>query len=179
VSHGQPGEFPKAVISVFKTGTFKHICAYMCSFSPQVLYTVCCLSKLYTHKNVYINGLYMFSKQKIEEKRPAEIGTSVQARVFNVGLLARSQFASGRFCFRPSRSRISEVFRGFRSFQRKCCVSTQIPRCTVCLTCSPPNGNIKNIALKYPSYWRIKIRSNTAFLKQRELGTDVLTYHRW
>jgi hypothetical protein len=38
----------------------------------------------------------MFSKKK-EEKR-AQIGTNVRAHMFNAGLLARSQFASGRSC---------------------------------------------------------------------------------
>jgi hypothetical protein len=35
--------------------------------------------------------------------------------VFNAGLLARSQFASGRSCDRPTRSRISVVFLGPRA----------------------------------------------------------------
>jgi hypothetical protein len=39
----------------------------------------------------------------------------VRARVFNAGLLARSQFASGRSCDRPTRSRFSVVFLGPRA----------------------------------------------------------------
>jgi hypothetical protein len=37
-------------------------------------------------------------KNKTKEKTTAQIGTNVRARVFNAGLLARSQFASGRSC---------------------------------------------------------------------------------
>jgi hypothetical protein len=38
----------------------------------------------------------MFSKKMRGKKKTAQIGTNVRARVFNAGLLARSQFASGR-----------------------------------------------------------------------------------
>jgi hypothetical protein len=38
------------------------------------------------------------------------IGTNVKVRVFNIGLLAGCQFASGRSCDRPNRSRLSVVF---------------------------------------------------------------------
>jgi hypothetical protein len=41
--------------------------------------------------------------------------TNIRARVINVGLLARSQFASGRFCDRPTRSKFSVVFLGPRA----------------------------------------------------------------
>jgi hypothetical protein len=34
-----------------------HICSYMRSFLPQVLYTVWCLSKSYAHKNICKNNL--------------------------------------------------------------------------------------------------------------------------
>jgi hypothetical protein len=37
-----------------------------------------------------------------KEKKNTQLGTSVRARVFNAGLLARSHFASGRSCDRPS-----------------------------------------------------------------------------
>jgi hypothetical protein len=37
------------------------------------------------------------------------IGTNVRVRVFNAGLMARSQFSSGRSCDRPTRSRFSTV----------------------------------------------------------------------
>jgi hypothetical protein len=45
-------------------------------------------------------------------KATAQIGTNVRALVFNVGLLARSQFASGRSCDWPIRSRFTVVFFG-------------------------------------------------------------------
>jgi hypothetical protein len=40
----------------------------------------------------------------------AQIGINVRARGFNAGLLARSQFAPGRSCDWPTRSRFSMVF---------------------------------------------------------------------
>jgi hypothetical protein len=43
-------------------------------------------------------------------KATAQIGTNVRANGFNAGLLARSQFASGRSCDRLTRSRFSVVF---------------------------------------------------------------------
>jgi hypothetical protein len=47
-------------------------------------------------------------------KTAAQIGTNVKARVFNAGLLARSQFAFGRPCDGPTRSRFFVVFLGPR-----------------------------------------------------------------
>jgi hypothetical protein len=82
----------------------KHICEYMHSLFPRVLYTVWCLSKLYTD--------IIFVKAAC---KCFQIGTSVRALVFNAGLLARSQFASGRSCDRPSRSRFYVVFLGPRA----------------------------------------------------------------
>jgi hypothetical protein len=88
-----------------------HISACVYALFSQVLYTVCCSSKLYAHKNV--------CKPKLENvfdiKAAALIGTNVRARGFNAGLLARSQFASGKSCDRPTRLRFSVVFLGPRA----------------------------------------------------------------
>jgi hypothetical protein len=54
----------------------------------------------------------MFSKKR---KKKAQIGTSVRACVFNAGLLARSQCASGRSCDWLTQSRFSVVFLGPRA----------------------------------------------------------------
>jgi hypothetical protein len=43
------------------------------------------------------------------------VGTSVRAHIINAELLARSQFASGRSCDMPTRSRFSVVFLGPRA----------------------------------------------------------------
>jgi hypothetical protein len=86
--------------------TRMHICSYMRLFLPHVLYMVWCLSKSYAHNNCKNNLL----KQK--KNTTAQIRTNVRARGFNAGLLARSQFASGRSCDRPTRSRFSVVFLG-------------------------------------------------------------------
>jgi hypothetical protein len=48
-------------------------------------------------------------------KATSQIGTNVRVRVFNAVLLARSQFASGRPCYRPTPSRFSVVFLGLRA----------------------------------------------------------------
>jgi hypothetical protein len=77
----------------------------------QALYTVCCSSKLYAHKNVCKPKLV----NVFDKKAAAQIGTNARARGFNAGLLARSQFASGRSCDRPTRLRFSVVFLGLRS----------------------------------------------------------------
>jgi hypothetical protein len=44
-----------------------------------------------------------------------QVLTSVRARVYKAGLLARSRFASGRSCDLPTRSRFSVVFLGSRA----------------------------------------------------------------
>jgi hypothetical protein len=52
-----------------------------------------------------------FQKRKSKQKNTtAQIGTNVWACVFNAGLLARSQLASGRSCNQSTRSRFSVVF---------------------------------------------------------------------
>jgi hypothetical protein len=52
-----------------------------------------------------VNKFLNFFKQS-----NSHIGTDVRVRAFNAGLLARSQFASGRSYDRPTRSRFSVVF---------------------------------------------------------------------
>jgi hypothetical protein len=74
-----------------------------------VLYTVWCLSKSFSHNNnCKKNNLW-------GKKITAQIGTNVRACIFNAGLLARSQFASGRSCDRPTQSRFSVVLLGPRA----------------------------------------------------------------
>jgi hypothetical protein len=41
-------------------------------------------------------------KKENKRKTTVQIGTIVKVRVFNAGLLARSQFASGQSCNRPT-----------------------------------------------------------------------------
>jgi hypothetical protein len=61
----------------------------------------------------------MFSKKRKKKlrkrknrKRKEQIEASGRACVFNAGLLARSQFASGRSIDQPAQSRLSVVFLG-------------------------------------------------------------------
>jgi hypothetical protein len=100
----------------------KHICAYMHLFLPQVLYTGWCLSKLYTDTIFVKKTCKCFQRKERKKKekwkkqgKKAQIGTSVRARLFIAGLLARSQLASGRSCDRPTRSRFSAVLLGPRT----------------------------------------------------------------
>jgi hypothetical protein len=77
----------------------------MHSFLPQVLYTVLCLSKSYTHKNNCKKTTFGKKRKggkKKGKKATAQKGTNVRARAFNTGLLAKSQFASGRSCDQPT-----------------------------------------------------------------------------
>jgi hypothetical protein len=46
----------------------------------------------------------------LDNKATAQIGTNVRASGVNAGLLARSQFASGRSCDQPTRLTFSVVF---------------------------------------------------------------------
>jgi hypothetical protein len=57
----------------------------------------------------------LLKKKRKEKTTTAQIVTNVRAHGFNARLLARSQFASGRFCDQPSRSRFSVVFLGPRA----------------------------------------------------------------
>jgi hypothetical protein len=49
-------------------------------------------------------------KRKEKKDTTAQIGNNVRVRGFNVELIARSQFAPGRSCHRPTRSRLSVAF---------------------------------------------------------------------
>jgi hypothetical protein len=49
------------------------------------------------------------------DKATAQIGTTVRARVFKVGMLAIRQFASGMSSDLPTPSRFSVVFLGLRA----------------------------------------------------------------
>jgi hypothetical protein len=73
------------------------------------------------HKHISIiakkNNLLKKRKEenKRKEKNSSTDRTNVRAHEFNAGLLARSQFASGSSCNRPTRSRFSVVFLGPRA----------------------------------------------------------------
>jgi hypothetical protein len=54
-------------------------------------------------------------KRKEKKNTTAQMGTNVRVCILNAGLLARSQFASGRSCDRPTRSGFSVVFLGPRA----------------------------------------------------------------
>jgi hypothetical protein len=60
---------------------------------------------------MFVKNNLWTKKQKIK-RATAQIGNNVRARIFNIGLLARSQFASIRSCDQPTQSRFSVVFLG-------------------------------------------------------------------
>jgi hypothetical protein len=92
---------------------FVHICIH--SFHRRYTrfgaYPNCTHIKIFVKKEKIVRGGGEEGKNKV----PAQIGTNVGARGFNAGLLARSQFASGRSCDRPTQSRFSIVFLGHRA----------------------------------------------------------------
>jgi hypothetical protein len=108
----------------------------------------------------------MFSKKK---KKSAQVGINVRARVFNAGLLARSQFASGRSCDRSARSRFPVVFHGSRSNVEF------VPKFHVALHAS--HAALKTVILKISPYYippNVGLKfSNTALLKPRGFYTKI------
>jgi hypothetical protein len=92
-------------------------------FLPYVLYTVWCLSKSYANTNnckkKKLVGIKERKKNRKTKRKPnsTDLGIIVSVRGFNAGMLARSQFESGRSCDHPTQSRF---FRGFPSSQSKC-----------------------------------------------------------
>jgi hypothetical protein len=69
--------------------TIKHICAYMHLFFLHVLYTVWCLSKLYTD-TIFLKATCKGFQKKKKKKEKTQIGSSVRTRIFKAGLLART-----------------------------------------------------------------------------------------
>jgi hypothetical protein len=66
------------------------------------------------HIQILVKSNLLRKKQK-RKPQQHRLGTNVRVRGFNAGLLARSQFASGRSCEWPTRSRFSVVFLGPRA----------------------------------------------------------------
>jgi hypothetical protein len=64
------------------------------------------------HIQIIVKSNLLEKKRKEKQKRKTQqhrLETNVRVRGFNAGLLARSQFASGRSCDWPTRSRFSVV----------------------------------------------------------------------
>jgi hypothetical protein len=95
------------------------------------------------HNNNCEKKLVKKRKTKQKKNTTPQIGTNVRACRFNAGLLARSQFASGRSCDRKTLPRFSVDFLGPRAN------AELVPKFHVALHASyaAPNGNIKNFAL--------------------------------
>jgi hypothetical protein len=79
----------------------------MRSFLLQLLYTDGAYPNCTHIKIIVRNNFWENKKRKRKEKKAAQIGTNLRARIYNAGLLARSQFASGSSCDRPTQSRLT------------------------------------------------------------------------
>jgi hypothetical protein len=92
------------------------------------------------HGNVLKKPLLSIGHLQIVHMRGSDACKLMASRFFNVGQLVRSQFASGRSCDRPTRSRFSVVPEQILS---------RYPNLTLhcMLHMQPSNGNIKNFAL--------------------------------
>jgi hypothetical protein len=112
-----------------------------------VLYTVWCLSKSYAHNNNCKRNNLL--KRKKKKNTTAQIGTNVRVHGFNAGLLARSQFASGRSFDLPTRSRFSMVFLGPRAN------AELVPKFHVTLHVSP--AALPVVTLKILSYTNVTL----------------------
>jgi hypothetical protein len=74
--------------------------------------------RLFIRFGAYPNHIQIIVKKTLVEKRKKQkrktqqhrLGANVRVRGFKAGLLVSSQFASGRSCDRPARSRFSVVF---------------------------------------------------------------------
>jgi hypothetical protein len=116
---------------------FVHICVY----SFHVCYTWFGAYPNHEHIKIIVKEQAVREKK---EKKTAQIGTNVRARVFNARLLARSQFASGRSCDRQTQSRISLVSLGPRAN------AELVPKFYLALYASHaalPMVTLKNVAL--------------------------------
>jgi hypothetical protein len=67
------------------------------------------------HIQIIVKKKKLEREKKKEKTQQLRLGTNFRVREFNAGLLARSQFASGRSCDRPTRSRFSVVCLGPRA----------------------------------------------------------------
>jgi hypothetical protein len=88
---------------------------FIYAFIPSTCYTQFGAYPNHTHIKIVVKNNFWEKKIRKGKKATAQIGTNVRACIYNAGLLARSQFASGRSCDRPTQSRFSVVFLGPRA----------------------------------------------------------------
>jgi hypothetical protein len=138
----------------------------MCSFVPQVLYTIWLLSKLHTYTNVKTTCKCFQKKKRHRWGLMLVLAYLMPDCWLEVSL-------------HPEGPAIGQLDLGFPWSQGKCWVSTKIPRCTACFTCSPPKGNINNLALMYPWKNSFKCSPSTAVsTRHQDVLTDWLTIGR-
>jgi hypothetical protein len=102
-------------------------------------------------------------KRKAQQHRP---GTNVRILGFKVGLLARSQFASGRSCDRPNRSRFSLVFLGPRAN------AELVPKFQVALHAS--HAALPMVALKISPFAKVTLTLGWITLFMGDMGEGAL-----
>jgi hypothetical protein len=115
---------------------------YILVHSFRKFYTWFCAHPNHTHIKTFVKKKATWGKTRKRKKKKAtaQIGSNVRVRIFNAGLLARSQFASGRSCDRPTRPRFSVVPEQTNA--------ELVPKFhAALLSCSLPNGNFTNLAL--------------------------------
>jgi hypothetical protein len=117
-------------------------------FLLHVLYAVLCLSNscavtIIAKKKTCSKG------EKMKNTAQHRLETNVRARGFNAGLLATSQFASGRSCDLPNRSRFSVVFLGLRAY------AELVPKFHVVLPAS--RAALPTVTLKISPYTNITL----------------------
>jgi hypothetical protein len=83
-----------------------------------------------------------------------------RAHVFNAGLLARSQFASGRSCDRPNRSRFPVDFLGPRANAKL------VPKLHVALHAS--HTALPMVKLKLSPFTKVNLNSNLNLKKHEQ-----------
>jgi hypothetical protein len=104
-------------------------------------------------------------KRKQKKNTTAQIET-IRARGFNTGLLARSQFASGRSCDRPTRSRFSVVFLGPRAN------AELVPKFHVALHAS--HAALPMVTLNISPYTNVTLTSGWITLFMEDMGEGAL-----
>jgi hypothetical protein len=88
-----------------------HVYEYRHAFHLQILFTAVVFKQSVHIKDKSVKGMKFF----LQIQKTAQIGTNVRVRIFNDELLVRRQFASGRSCDRPTRSRFFVFFFGSRA----------------------------------------------------------------
>jgi hypothetical protein len=122
----------------------------------------------YTRFGAYPNHMHItiIVKKWLVKKKKKYKGANVRARRFNAGLLARSQFASGRSYDWPIQSRFSVVFLGPRTN------AELVPKFQVALHAS--HAALKMVTLKIKLYANVTLTSGCITLFTGDMSEGAL-----